>query len=96
MTQRIGTARRKTRHKMHKHRSEKGKLYSTKYMQSFAEGQRVLLTVDSAYQNGMYHPRFIGKSGIIAGKQGNCYKVDIAEANHTKTLIVHPVHLKSA
>ena len=95
MVKRLGGIRRKTRYKFRKHKRSRGKISLTRYFQSFDAGDRVYLTVESAVQKGMYHPHFMGKSGIIKGKRGNCYEVIIKDGKE-KTLIIHPVHLKKA
>ena len=94
MVKRIGTFRSKTRHKFKKPHRAKGKLSLTKYFQTFKEGDRVGLHIEPAVQGGVYFPRFLGKNGVIIGKQGDCYQVQIKDKNKEKTLIVHPVHLK--
>ena len=96
MVKRIGGIRRKTRYKFRKEKRSKGKLSITKYLQSFDVGNKVYLHVEPAVQKGMYHPRFMGKSGIIKRKRGKCYEVTINDLGKEKTLIVHPVHLKKA
>ena len=96
MVKRIGGLRRKTRYKFRKEKRSKGKISITRYFQSFDTGNRVYLSLESAVQKGMYHPRFMGKSGIITGKRGKCYEVAINDLGKAKTLIVHPVHLKRA
>lgn len=93
MVKRIGGLRRKTRYKFKKHKRNRGKISITRYFQSFNAGERIYLGVEPAVQKGMYHPRFMGKSGIIAGKRGRCYKILIRDGNKEKTLIVHPIHL---
>ena len=52
------------------------------------------MKAETAVQGGMYHRRFHGKSGIVKGTQGRCYKVEIKDGDKQKTMIVHPVHLK--
>ncbi|MEK6942466.1 MAG: 50S ribosomal protein L21e [Nanoarchaeota archaeon] len=94
MAKRIGGMRRKTRYKFKKERREKGKVSMTNYFQSFSVGDKVYLGVEPAIQKGMYHPRFVGKAGIIAGKVGRCYEVTIKDINKAKMLVVHPVHLR--
>ncbi|MBI2541724.1 50S ribosomal protein L21e [Candidatus Woesearchaeota archaeon] len=96
MTRRIGGLRRKTRYKFRKEIRKRGKLSLTRYMQSFNLGDRVHLALESSIQKGMYHPRFMGKTGVISGKRGRCYSVEINDFGKGKTLIVHPVHLKKA
>ncbi len=93
---RIGGFRRKTRHKLQKSVREKGKLSLKKYFQTFEVGQKVLLKGDSTVQKAMYNPKFHGKVGIIKGKEGVCYQINVKDMNKEKTLVVHPVHLESA
>ena len=93
MVQRIGGFRRKTRQIMRKSVRQKGKISLSKYFQQFKEGERVVLKAEPAVQKGMYFPRFHGKSGIIKGKKGRCYEVNIKDGGKEKVLIVHPVHL---
>ena len=94
MVKRIGGIRRKTRYKFRKEKRNRGKLSLTKYFQSFNIGDKVHLTVESAVQKGMYHPRFMGRAGIIKGKRGRCYELTINDLGKEKTLIVHPIHLR--
>lgn len=91
---RTGGSRRKTRSLFRKHKKEKGRLSLRKYLQSFKEGERVKLSLESSIQKGMYHPRFYGKTGTIKNKKGKCYEILIIDGSKPKTLIVHPVHLK--
>lgn len=93
---RVGGNRRKSRYKMKKSISEKGKLHISKFLQTFEEGDKVLLKAYPSYQKGIFFLRFFGKVGEVTGKQGDCYKVNIKDGGKTKTCIVHPVHLISA
>jgi len=92
--QRIGGARRKTRHKLAKNVRDKGKVKLSNYLQEFKKGDSVCLVAEPAVQKGMYYPRFYGKAGKIIGKRGECYEVRIVDGNMTKTVMSHPVHLK--
>ena len=96
MVKRIGGIRRKTRYKLRKEKRRRGKISITRYFQSFNMGDRVYLTAESAVQKGMYHPNFMGKSGVIKGRRGKCYEVTINDLGKDKTLIIHPVHLRKA
>ncbi|MBW2996040.1 50S ribosomal protein L21e [Candidatus Woesearchaeota archaeon] len=93
---RIGTTRRKTRHKLSKTSRKKGKISLTAYFQKFEKGDKVVLIAEPAVQKGMYHPNYYGKMGTIKGKKGRCYEVAIKDKSKQKVLIVHPVHLKKA
>ena len=94
MVQRIGGSRRKSRQNFTKHYRRKGKISITRFFQRFEEGDNVVLLAEPAYQKGLYHARMHGKTGIIEGMQGCCYKVGIRDGHKEKILIVHPVHLK--
>ncbi len=96
MVHRIGGIRRKTRYKFSKHKRGKGKISLSDYFQAFNIGDKICFVVESAVQKGMYHPRFMGRPGIITGKRGKCYEVSINDLGKEKMLIVHPVHLRRA
>ncbi len=91
---RKGGARRKTRQKMSKKPSEKGKISIRRLLGSFKEGDKVQLLADSGYKGGTFPLRFYGKKGIVKSKQGRAYHIIINDQNKYKSLIVHPVHLK--
>lgn len=90
---RIGGNRRKSRYKMKKSISDKGKLHISRFLQSFEEGDKVLLKAYPSYQKGLFDLRFHGRIGEVAGKQGECYKVHLKDGKKTKEFIVHPVHM---
>jgi large subunit ribosomal protein L21e len=95
MVKRTGGMRRKTRHKLQKHVTERGKMSITKFLNEFKEGERVILKAEPSYVgNGMYHPIFHGKSAVVLGKRGFCYDVEIKDGSMKKKLTVHAVHLK--
>lgn len=96
MVQRTGSFRRKTRSKLKKNIRKKGKISISKYFQKFQEKDKVRLNAEPAIQKGMYFPRFHNKTGVIKGKKGRCYEVQIKDGKKPKTLIIHPVHLKKA
>ena len=96
MATRTGGFRRKTRFKLQKHISNKGKVSLKSYLQTFEKGDRVVLKAEPAVQKGMFFPRFNGKAGTISKKLGSCYEVAIKDGNKAKPLVVHPVHLKRA
>ena len=94
MAKRKGKFRRKSRSKLKKNIRKKGKISIKKYFQKFKDGEKVYLKAEPAIQKGMFYPKYIGKSGIIKGKKGNCYQVLVKDKNKQKILIVHPIHLK--
>lgn len=94
MAKRTGGPRRKTRHKLQKRKSEKGRISIRRYLQEFKQGDKVVLKAEPAYQKGMYHPRYHGKIGSVISKRKSCYKINIKDKRKEKILIVHPIHLK--
>jgi len=93
MVKRIGGFRRKSRSKLRRSPRDKGKLSISKYFREFEENSPVRFHANSSVQNGMYHPRFHGKTGTVLGKQGACYKVKMNDGGKFKTILVHPIHL---
>ena len=91
---RIGGLRRKKVSVFTKDTKTKGKVSLRRYLSQFNIGDRVSLTIEPAVHNGTYCPRFVGKSGTIVAKRGTCYEVKIADFAKSKTLIVHPVHMR--
>lgn len=69
------------------------KLSVGRIMREFNEGDRVSLDY-VAGQQGMPHPRYRGRSGVIVGKRGNAYIVEIRDMTAIKHLIVPGVHLR--
>tara|TARA_Y100000310_G_scaffold21263_1_gene20555 strand:- start:1779 stop:2072 length:294 start_codon:yes stop_codon:yes gene_type:complete len=96
MGKNIGTFRTKTRYKLKKEPGMHGKLSISRYFQHFKEGEKVHLIIESSVHKGMYFPRFMGRTGIIKGKKGKCYQVEITDGGKKKILISHPIHLKRA
>ncbi len=93
MVTRIGTARRKTRHKLQRKASDKGKIPLSKYFQTFENGDTVGLKINSAVPIGQFHPRFHGRAGKVTGQKGKCYSVEFKDGGKLKTVFVHPIHL---
>ena len=94
MVKRTGSSIRRSRSKRKVPLRQRGKLQITKYLAEFKPKEEVVLKASPAVQEGIYHMRFHGRAGIVKGKQGRCYLVDIKDGSKQKTLIVHPAHLK--
>ncbi|HJX05163.1 MAG TPA: 50S ribosomal protein L21e [Candidatus Nanoarchaeia archaeon] len=94
MAKRLSTFRRKTRYKLQKARSKRGKISLRDYLSEYKVGERVILRAEPAIQEGFFHPRYEGRVGFVTKKLGSCYEVMINDFGKEKKLIVHPVHLK--
>ncbi len=94
MVERRGGMRKKSRSKMTKGRSSRGKVSLTSAFTVYAPGAKVGLIAEPAVQNGMYHPKFYGLTGTVLSRVGKCYRVEITDVNKKKVLFIHPVHLR--
>ncbi|MCX6778277.1 MAG: 50S ribosomal protein L21e [Candidatus Micrarchaeota archaeon] len=74
-------------------RKTRTKLSVGRIMREFNEGDRVSLDY-VANQRGMPHPRYRGRSGVIVGKRGKAYIVEIRDMTAVKHLVVPGVHLR--
>ncbi|MCS7118927.1 MAG: 50S ribosomal protein L21e [Archaeoglobaceae archaeon] len=66
-----------------------------KFLKEFNIGQKVIVDIESASQKGMPHPRYQGKNGVVIGKRGRAYLVQVKDGSKFKTLISRPEHLKA-
>ena len=94
MVKRTGGSRRKTRSLFRKKRSDRGKISIRNYLQTFKQGDKVILLAEPSVHKGLYFRRFHAKVGKIEKARGKSYEVSIKEGNKPKTVIVHPVHLR--
>jgi large subunit ribosomal protein L21e len=96
MSKRKGGSRRKSRGELTKSIRLKGKISIRSYLAKYSAGDKVILKLDPTVNEGTFHARFIGKAGTVEKKRGSCYEVKIRDLNKYKSIIVHPIHLKSA
>ncbi len=94
MVTRSKGGRQKTRKKLRRKASERGKIFIKRFLQKFEVGDRVVIKPDPSYQKGMPFRRFIGKAGVIVGVRGKSYEVKIKDGRMEKLVVSHPVHLK--
>jgi len=64
-----------------------------RFMQEFKPQDKVIIR-QNASSHEMPHPVFMGKAGIIKGKRGRAYIVEIMAGNKVKEMAVRPEHLK--
>ena len=91
---RIGGVRRSKSALLSKKVGRKGKVSLRAFLSEYEVGDKVALGYEPAVFEGTYCPRFVGKSGVILGRRGSCYEVKIKDFKKSKTIIVHPVHLR--
>ncbi len=73
---------------------EKGMPPVSRYLQRFEVGQKVVIDVTPSERRGMPHRRYQGKVGVVTGRRGGAYLVDVRLGKKLKHLIVSPVHLR--
>ena len=86
----------KTRQKYRRSPRERGLSPITRSFQSFEVGERVTILIDSSVQKGWPHNRFHGMTGVVVGKRGRAYLVDVRFGGRTKHGVVRPEHLRKA
>jgi len=82
-----------TRALLRKKPREKGKLKTSKILQTFELGDKVVIKIDPAVHKGMPHRRYHGKVGVIQGRRGKAYIVTVTQGNVETELIVRPEKL---
>ena len=59
----------------------------------YEDGQRVNVILDSRFASGRPHRRYHGKTGLVVGRQGRSYIVNLTIGQMKKRLIIMPEHL---
>ena len=72
----------------------RSKFTVTPYLMTLNEKDRVIIRQDSSSQKGMPHVRFKGSSGVVLGRRGDSYLVEVRMGGKKKTIISRPEHLK--
>ncbi|MBI1973669.1 50S ribosomal protein L21e [Candidatus Micrarchaeota archaeon] len=88
--------RSKTRKRFRKDQDERRMDSVNVMMQQFAVGDRVHVHVNPSIHSAMPFRRFDGKTGVVLGSQGGCFRVRIPDMRAEKEIIVHPAHLRPA
>jgi large subunit ribosomal protein L21e len=83
-----------TRRLLKKGHRERGKTKTSKLLQEYQSGNRVLVRIDPSTQKGMPHRRFHGKIGTVTEKRGRSYVVTVSQGDTFKEIIVRPEHLE--
>ncbi len=87
--------RSKTRGVFSKRPRDRGMPSPNKVLREFETGARVAIVNEPSVHKGMTHKRFQGQTGIVSGKQGGSFVVEINHGGKAKTLVVRAEHLKA-
>jgi len=71
----------------------RGKISFSRYFKKFEIGDKVSITMEQSSEK-KFLKRFQGKSGVIAGKQGEVYIVKLRDQKKEKRFLIEPIHLK--
>ena len=87
--------RNKCRSRHRKKVRERGLGSIDKYLIDYKINDKVdIITDPSQHKRGMPHRRYHGRTGVIVGKRGRCYEVQVKLGNSKKILIIGKEHLK--
>jgi len=64
------------------------------FNKTFKIGDKVAIDPKPYYRSGIPHQRYRGKSGVIVGKRGGAYEVEILDGRKRKHFIVLPLHIE--
>ncbi len=62
----------------------------------YMPGDRVYIVADPAVHKAMPHRRYHGKVGLVVGRRGRAYVVQLKVGSKTKTLFLLPEHMRPA
>ena len=94
MVRRSKGYRSRTRTLFRKQPRERGKVGLSRLLRAYNPGDKVKISIDSGVHKGMPHRRYHGRVGIIKGRRGRSYVIEVTERNQTRTLIARPEHIE--
>ena len=94
MVKRSKGYRSKTRALFRKDHRKRGKISIGKLLQAYSAGDKVCIKTDPSIHKGMPHRRFYGKIGVVAGKRGRSYAVNVSAGGRPAMILVRPEHLE--
>jgi LSU ribosomal protein L21E len=87
--------RHRTRRLLRKNVRERGGVPKISVLlREYNVGDRVAIKIDPSFHSSMPHRRYHGLTGVIQGKRGSCYIVEVYLGGKRKTLFVSPIHLR--
>ncbi len=63
-------------------------------LDKLGNGSKVLIYIDPRFHKGMPHRRYHGKMGLIVGRRGRAFEVDVMKGRKKVRLVVTPEHLR--
>ncbi|MCD6461812.1 MAG: 50S ribosomal protein L21e [Thermoplasmata archaeon] len=94
MVQRSHGFRVKTRRLLRKHPRHRGMPPVTHTLLELKEGDKAAIVIDPSVHKGMPHRRFQGLTGVVVGKRGDAYILQVRVGDKMKTVLSRPEHLR--
>jgi large subunit ribosomal protein L21e len=83
----------RTRHVLKKRSRERGKVTVNRFLRMFQVGDRAAIKLEPSVHQGMPHPKYHGRTGVVVEVRGKAYVVRIRDGNKPKDIIARAVHL---
>jgi len=83
-----------TRKILRKKPSERGLVPINKALQEFEEGEKVKIKIEPSVHKAQPHRRFQGAIGVVQGKQGKAFVVEVEDGGKKKKVITRSEHLE--
>jgi large subunit ribosomal protein L21e len=72
----------------------RGKFSFMSFFQKFDSGDSVAIVRELGMQSPGFPKRMQGRTGVVIGKRGGAYIVEVKDINMKKSYIIKPIHLK--
>jgi large subunit ribosomal protein L21e len=82
------------RNKFRKNPRNRGLTPVARSVQEIPTGVRVTIVIDPGIQKGQPHHRYQGRVGVIYGRRGRAYMVNVRDGGNIKKIVTGPEHLK--
>ncbi|MFQ6094634.1 MAG: 50S ribosomal protein L21e [Candidatus Bathyarchaeia archaeon] len=86
--------RARTRSLLRKNSRDRGKISTSRLLYDYKQGEKVVIDIEPSVHKGMPHRRYQGRVGVVVGKRGRAYAVNVTQGDAVKEIIVLPEHLK--
>ncbi len=89
--------RHRTRKLLKKRVRERGAIPPlSQVLREYNVGDKVYIIPNPAIHDALPHRRYIGRVGIVAGRRGRAYLVELYLGDKKKTVVTYPEHLRPA
>jgi len=89
--------RHRTRKLLKKNVRERGAIPPlSQVLREYKVGDKVYIKPNPAIHDSLPHRRYIGKVGVVTGRRGRAYIVELYLGDRKKTLVIYPEHLRPA